>query len=68
MRKIIITLIIIAILLNPFDLGLWTNKLFGDTVHFTLFAGVLIVIYFMLPQKTMNGKLNIFKRIFKGGR
>jgi hypothetical protein len=56
---------LIAILLNPFDVGLWVNKIFGDTVHFTLFGLVIILLWYANPARTLNGKLNKMGGIFK---
>jgi len=64
MKKNLLLILAIIILLNPFDLGLWVNKLFGDVIHYTIFAALLILAWFLLPQKTNGGKLRFLKKTF----
>jgi hypothetical protein len=58
-------LLLIAVLLNPFDLGLWINKIFGDVIHFTIFFLVIILLWYANPAHTLNGKMKKIGGIFK---
>jgi len=68
MKKLLWVLIVIAIILCPFDPGILANRILGMGTHLILYIILIgVIIYLMngrtLQEKLINTKGEIMKRI-----